>query len=82
MFGTKDAICLGNVGLESGTEHSLRVRDVLVMLEVALATMAVVGAWLFERTFRRVSVFDLGLDPNRVQKRSCIRLRPDRPPTR
>jgi predicted permease len=49
-------------------KHSLRARDLLVMLEVALATMAVVGAGLFERTFRKVSAVDLGFDPDGVQK--------------
>ena len=49
-------------------KHSLRARDLLVMLEVALATMAVVGAGLFERTFRKVSALDLGFDPDGVQK--------------
>jgi len=48
--------------------HSLRLRDLLVMLEVALATMAVVGAGLFERTFRKVSALDLGFDPDGVEK--------------
>jgi len=49
-------------------KRSLRARDLLVMLEVALATMAVVGAGLFERSFRKVSAVNLGFDPNGVQK--------------
>jgi predicted permease len=46
----------------------VHARDLLVMLEVALATVAVVGAGLFERTFRKVSAVDLGFDPGGVQK--------------
>jgi hypothetical protein len=38
------------------------------MLEVALATMAVVGAGLFDRSFRKVSAVELGFDPDGVQK--------------
>ena len=63
-----------NVSLQAGGRGStagkrtLRVRDLLVMLEVALATMAVVGAGLFARSFRKVSAVDLGFDPNGVQK--------------
>jgi len=49
-------------------KRSLRVRDLLVVFEVALATMAVVGAGLFERSFRNVSAVDLGFDPHGVQK--------------
>jgi predicted permease len=48
--------------------RSLRARDLLVMLEVALATMAVVGAGLFDRSFRKVSAVGLGFDPDGVQK--------------
>ncbi|HTQ57767.1 MAG TPA: ABC transporter permease [Bryobacteraceae bacterium] len=48
--------------------QSLRARHVLVMLEVALATVAVVGAGLFERTFRKVNAIDLGFVPGGVQK--------------
>ncbi len=49
-------------------KHSLRVRNLLVMLEVALATMGVVGAALFERSFQKVSALDPAFDPNGVQK--------------
>ena len=49
-------------------KRSLRARDLLVMVEVALATIAVVGAGLFERSFRKVSAVDLGFDPDGVQK--------------
>jgi predicted permease len=49
-------------------KHTLRARDLLVMLEVALATMTVVGAGLFARSFRKASTVDLGFDPQGVQK--------------
>ncbi len=49
-------------------KHSLRARDLLVTIEVALATMAVVGAGLFARSFQKVSAVDLGFDPHGVQK--------------
>ncbi len=49
-------------------KRSLRARDLLVMIEVALAMIALVGAGLFERTFRKVSAVDLGFDPDGVQK--------------
>ena len=49
-------------------KHSLRARDMLVMLQVALATMGVVGAGLCARSFRKVSAVDPGFDPAGVQK--------------
>ncbi len=49
-------------------KHTLRVRDLLVMLEVALATTALVGAGLSERAFRTVSTVDLGFNADGVEK--------------
>ena len=57
----------GSRGSTAG-KHTLRTRELVVMLEVALAIVALLGAGLSERAFRKVSAVELGFDPGGVQK--------------
>jgi predicted permease len=49
----------------SGT-HTYRLRGALVLAEIALATVALVGAGLFYRSFRNASAIPPGFDMSRV----------------
>jgi|BarGraNGADG00212_1021973.scaffolds.fasta_scaffold11440_1 predicted permease len=71
--------------------HSHRTRNLLVVSEVSLATLALIGAGLFVRSFQSASHIDSGMDRNNVvlarfylsgtglstanQRQFCIRLR-------
>ena len=46
--------------------HSHRTRNLLVISEVTLATLALIGAGLFVRSFRSASQMDSGMDRNKV----------------
>ncbi len=54
----------GRTGSQGGQSH--RMRDVLVVAEVALATVALVGAGLFLRSFRNARTIYPGFDKNHV----------------
>jgi predicted permease len=53
-----------------------RLRGALVVVEVALATMLLIGSGLFLASFARVSSVDLGFDPRNVL---TVRIRPGAP---
>ena len=50
----------------TGTARSQRLRRFLVMAEVALATVVLVGAGLFVKSFRNARASDPGFDPQHV----------------
>ena len=60
-----DALKEGGRGGGAGV-HSQRLRNLLVVSEVALAAMALIGAGLFLASFRNASQMALGFDPSNV----------------
>ncbi|MCL4841955.1 MAG: ABC transporter permease [Bryobacteraceae bacterium] len=60
-----DALKEGGRGGGAGV-HSQRLRNLLVVSEVALAAMALIGAGLFLASFRNASRMALGFDPSNV----------------
>lgn len=55
----------GSRSTDSARPH--RARNLLVVAEVALASVALIGAGLFLRSFQQVSNLQLGLDPDDLQ---------------
>ncbi len=64
-----DLACVLNEGGRNAApgRRSHRARRFLVIGEVALASLALIVAGLFARSFQNVSAIRLGLDPNNVQ---------------
>jgi predicted permease len=60
-----DALKEGGRGGGAGI-HSQRLRNLLVISEVALAAMALIGAGLFLTSFRNASRMALGFDPSNI----------------
>lgn len=61
----QDALKAQGRGTTDGRQHA-RVRSILVIAEVALATVLLVGAGLLLRSFVRVLDVDLGFQPSRA----------------
>lgn len=75
-FGAVPALQLSRDGLSgalseggtrsSGTERAGRTRDVLVVLEIAVAVVLLVGSTLFVRSFLHLTRVDVGLDTHNL----------------
>ena len=73
----QDALKAQGRGTTDGRQHA-RVRSTLVVVEVALATVLLVGAGLLLRSFVHILDVDLGFQPSRAMCRQARREQPAR----